>query len=98
MPSHQLLGKAAASRELLDERKVEAAARRLGIRAGTFRYFAECRLKMDAELEEGEVGSLLKVSRLRRKDAADDEAELWSTWSHKTCRYDSTQTTGGKKV
>ena len=41
---------------------------------------------MDAELEHGvEVGGVLKVSRLRRSDAADDEAELWDRWSHRIC-------------
>eukprot|EP00966_Prymnesium_polylepis_P037557 871988-Prymnesium_polylepis.1 len=58
--AHQLLGKATASKELLDERKVTKAARRLGIRFATYRYLVDCRLKMDAELEEGVVGSLLK--------------------------------------
>ena len=54
---------------------------------------------MDAELEDGvQVGSLLKVSRKKRRDARDDDAELFEDWSHEICRYDSTQTTGGKKV
>ena len=78
--------KAAASEELCAVNAVEAAAKRLGVRAATFRLLMEERVKMDAELEHGvEVGGLLKVSRLRRSDAADDEAELWDRWSHRIC-------------
>ena len=97
--AHSLLGKAASSKELLADGKVTQAARRLGIRFLTFRHLLDCRLKMDAEREHGvEVGALLKVSRLRREDARDDDAELFDDWSHRICRYDSTQTTSGKKV
>ena len=97
--SQSLLGTAAASQKLLDEWELTASARRLGIRCATFRHLVDSRLKMDAELEDGiEVGALLKVSRLRRKDARDDDAELFDDWSHRICRYDSTQTTGAKKV
>jgi hypothetical protein len=45
--------------------------------------------------EDGvEVGSMLKVSRKRRWDARDDDAELFDDWSHKVrleidfCRFD----------
>ena len=99
--AHQLLVKAASGQELIDERKLTTAAKRLGVRFATFRYLLDCRLKMDAELEhdvEYRDTNLLKVSRLRRKDSADDAARVWDDWSHRTCRYDSTQTTGGKKV
>ena len=99
--AHQLLGKSAGSQELIDEWKIKAAAKRLGYRVATFSYLVNCRLKMDKELEhdvEYRESNLLKVSRLRRKDAADDDAQVWDDWSHRTCRYDSTQTTGGKKV
>ena len=55
--------------------------------------------KMDAELEDNvQVGALLKVSRKRRRDARDDDAELFDDWSHEVCRYDSTQKTGGMRV
>ena len=97
--AHTLLGKAASSKQLLVDGKVTEAARRLGVRFATFRHLLDCRLKMDAELEEGiQVGGLLKVSRLRRKDARDDDATCFDDWSHRICRYDSSQTTGGKKV
>jgi len=97
--AHNLLLKAASSAELLEDRLISEAARRLGVRIATYRHLLDSRLKMDTEVEHGvEVGALLKVSRLRRKDAADDEAELFDNWSHEVCRYDSTQTTGGKKV
>jgi len=33
-----------------------------------------------------------------RADARDDDAECFDEWSHRTCRYDSTQTTDGMKV
>lgn len=82
-----------------NDRLMAEAARRLGVRYGTFCDLLECREKMDAELEDGmEIGSLLKVSRKRRRTARDDDAELFDDWSHEVCRYDSTQTTGGKKV
>ena len=95
----ELLGKAAGSAELKEEHLFTEGARRLGIRAATFGHLIDCRAKMDAELEDGiEMGGLLKVSRLKRKGARDDDAQLWDNWSHRICRYDSTQTTGGKKV
>ena len=87
--AHSLLGTAAASQQLVDERKITEAANRLGMRVATFRHLIGERLKRDAELEDGvEVGALLKVSRLRRRDACDDEAELFEDWSHhpEVCR------------
>ena len=57
---------------------------------------------MDAEAaHEVKVGgTLLLVSRKKRRDAADDEAALFQEWSHdpEVCRYDSNQRTGGKRV
>eukprot|EP00966_Prymnesium_polylepis_P134288 3104075-Prymnesium_polylepis.1 len=97
----ELLGKAAGCEQLIEERSVKRAARRLGVRISTFRFLIDCRVKMDAELEDGvEVGALLKVSRQRRRDARDDDAECFEDWSHDplVCRYDSTQTKGGMKV
>lgn len=97
--AHELLVKALSSSELLEDGLVTEAARRIGVRPATFRHLLDCRVKMDAEQEDCvAVGALLKVSRLRRKDAADDEAKLFEDWSHVACRYDSTQTTAGKKV
>ena len=99
--AHNLLGKAAGSQQLLELRKVEEVARRLGYRHATFRHLIDCRIKLDAELEDGvEVGNMLKLSRMRRRTARDDDAECFDDWSHdlSVCRYDSTQTTGGKKV
>ena len=97
--AHELIVKAVSSAELLEDRQVSEAARRLGVRFATFRHLLDSRLKMDAELEDGvEVGSLLKLSRKKRKSARDDDAECFDDWSHEVCRYDSTQKTGGKKV
>ena len=95
----KLVGKVVGSKQLKEERLVKEAADRLGMRYGLFRVLVDERLKMDAELEDGvEVGSLLKVSRARKRNARDDDAECFDEWSHRTCRYDSTQTTGGMKV
>jgi hypothetical protein len=49
----ELLVKAMSSKELKDEQKMTEAARRLGVRYGTFRHLLDCREKMDAELEDG---------------------------------------------
>ena len=83
--------KAAGSDELRQERMMMEASRRLGVRYATFKHLCECRVKMDRELEDGvEMGSLLKVLRKKRKDACDDDAELFDDWSHNPliCRYD----------
>ena len=97
--AHELLVKAMTSEELLEEKMMTEAAGRIGVRYATFRHLLDCRVKMDAELEHSvQVGALLKVSRRRRCDACDDDAELFDNWAHETCRYDSSQTTGGKKV
>jgi hypothetical protein len=55
--AYKLLLTAASSEQLVEERKLAEAARRLRVRAATFRILLDERLKMDAELEDGvEVG------------------------------------------
>jgi hypothetical protein len=51
--AHSLIGKAAASQELVGERLITQAAARLGMRAATFRMLIDERKKMDAECGSG---------------------------------------------